>query len=55
MLFKNTINIYYVLLYVLLIFRDYVEICIPVWTVSLNMLAIFIAPLICTYISDTGV
>ena len=24
---KNTINIYYVLLYVLLIFRDYVEIC----------------------------
>ena len=28
MLFKNTIKIYYVLLYVLLIFRDYVEICI---------------------------
>ena len=27
MLFKNTINIYYVLLCVLLIFRDYVEIC----------------------------
>ena len=27
MLFKNTINIDYVLLYVLLIFRDYVEIC----------------------------
>ena len=27
MLFKNTVNIYYVLLYVLLIFRDYVEIC----------------------------
>ena len=27
MLFKNTINIYYVLLYVFLIFRDYVEIC----------------------------
>ena len=27
MLFKNTINIYYVLLYVLLIFHDYVEIC----------------------------
>ena len=26
-LFKNTINIYYVLLYVLLIFHDYVEIC----------------------------
>ena len=24
---KNTINIYYVLLYVLLFFRDYVEIC----------------------------
>ena len=27
MLFKNTINIYYVLLYVLLSFRDYVEVC----------------------------
>ena len=27
MLFKNTINIYYVLLYVLLIFCDYVEVC----------------------------
>ena len=27
MLFKNTINIYYVLLCVLLLFRDYVEIC----------------------------
>ena len=27
MLVKNTINIYYVLLYVLLSFRDYVEIC----------------------------
>ena len=27
MLLKNTIKIYYVLLYVLLIFRDYVEIC----------------------------
>ena len=27
MLFKNTIHIYYVLLYVLLIFRDYVDIC----------------------------
>ena len=27
MLFKNTIKFYYVLLYVLLIFRDYVEIC----------------------------
>ena len=26
-LFQKTINIYYVLLYVLLIFRDYVEIC----------------------------
>ena len=29
MLFKNTINIYYVLLYVLLSFRDYVKICNP--------------------------
>ena len=27
MLFKNTIKIYYALLYVLLIFHDYVEIC----------------------------
>ena len=40
----------------LLIFRDYVEICnSSVDAVSLNMLAIFVAPLIDTYVSDTGV
>ena len=36
-------------------FRDYVEICNSSVDVSLNMLAIFVAPLIDTYVSDTGV
>ena len=55
MLFKNTFNIYYVLLYILLIFRDYVEICNSSVDGFLNMLAIFVAPLIDTYVSYTGV
>ena len=52
---KTLLTFYYVLLYVLLIFRYYVEICNSSVDVSLNMLAIFVASLIDTYVSDTGV